>query len=77
MDTDAGADGGTVKEFRWSAEQRKVINDYIKYLEEEHARVQQFMIDPFVKETWPNRPTHPKSLLLAAGGSCKKKKARW
>ena len=74
MDTDAGADGNTVKEFTWWAEQRKIINDYCKYLQEDYARVQQFRIDPFVKKTRPNRPTHPKSLLPAAGGPCENKK---
>ena len=61
--------------FPWRDEQRKVIDDYFKYLDDEYSRIQQFVIDPSVKEAWPNRPTHPKSLL--AGGSVDKKKTRW
>jgi len=65
MDIDEG-----VEEFPWTGNQQKVIDDYVQYLDDERARVEQFRIDPFVDGVWPKRPTHPKSLL--PGGSNKR-----
>ena len=67
MDIDATED-----EFPWTAEPRKIIDDYYEYLDDKRARVEQFLVDPFLSVAWPKRPQHPKSLLPHVSGENKR-----